>query len=141
MAEYGSWEHHPGGGKSTWMRTEAERVTGKDTTRPRTLAELLAAAPSDEDRARRAAGLTERVELVRAEGWDPFRWTWSNGEVAGVALVLENGALVDEVSGSEVAALDTWAADLWGVDGGAADAEAGHPRTREWFATLRTTSG
>ncbi|MGC5027962.1 hypothetical protein ACLQ3K_24675 [Tsukamurella sp. DT100] len=104
-------------------------------SKPRTLSELLAAVPSDEDRARRAAGLTERVQLVQAEGWAPFRWTWSSGEVAGVTLVLG-----DEVSGGETAALDTWAADLWGINGGAADAEAGHPRTREWFAGIRAVT-
>lgn len=109
-------------------------------SKPRTLSELLAAVPSDEDRARRAAGLTERVQLVQAEGWAPFRWTWSSGEVAGVTLVLGDGALVDEVSGGETAALDTWAADLWGINGGAADAEAGHPRTREWFAGIRAVT-
>lgn len=100
----------------------------------------LPAAPSDVDRARRAHDLTSRVRLVQARGWGPFRWTWSSGEVAGVALVLQDGALVDEVKGTETEALDTWAATLWGISGGTADAEAGHPRTREWFANVRTTT-
>ncbi|KXO95849.1 hypothetical protein AXK56_16700 [Tsukamurella pulmonis] len=107
------------------------------TNEPRTLAELLAAVPDEEDRQHRADDLSERVQLVRAEGWGPFRHTWSSGEVVGVALVLEDGALVDEVSGSETAALDTWAASLWGVNGGAVDAETGHLRTRGWFDTVR----
>lgn len=34
------------------------------TNEPRTLAELLVAVPSGEDRARRAAGLTERAQVV-----------------------------------------------------------------------------
>lgn len=70
---------------------------------PRTPAEVMAAVPSDQDRERRAADLTARARMVQAEGWSPFRSTWSSGEVVGVALLLNDRPLVNEVGGSETA--------------------------------------
>lgn len=104
---------------------------------PRTLADLLARQPSANERQRRADDLLERAHHVRARGWHDYRYTWSTGEVAGVALLIEDAAVLNDVAEDETAALDTWAATLWGIARGEADSNNNHEQTRAWFSTLR----
>lgn len=93
--------------------------------------------PSQDQLAQHADGLTHRADLVRRHGWDEYRHLWSYGEVLGAALVLGDYAELQRCGETTVSALDRWAFDLWGIIGGQADADAGLPRTRAWFASIR----
>lgn len=94
--------------------------------------------PPDKDKlARYADDLIHRANLVRRHGWDEYRHLWSCGEVIGTALVLGDDAELQRCGESTISALDRWAFDLWGITGGHADADAGLPRTRAWFDSVR----
>lgn len=112
-------------------------MTNDPTNGPRSLAELLTRQPSDAERQHRANDLIGRARLVRAHGWDAYRYTWSTGEVAGVAMILDDNAILHDVAEDESAALSTWSANLWGIAGGEADSENGYERTRCWLSELR----
>lgn len=116
-------------------------MTNDPTNGPRSLAELLTRQPSDAERQHRANDLIGRARLVRAHGWDAYRYAWSTGEVAGVALVLDDADVLSGVAENEAAALGTWAANLWGIAGGEVDGENGYERTRCWLSELRVALG
>ncbi|WP_176138317.1 hypothetical protein [Mycobacterium sp. D16Q16] len=84
--------------------------------------------PTTEDRDRRAADLSERAGLVRANGWFDYVNVWSAGEVLGVRAVLGEPDAVD-------AAVELWAPTLWGTAAAEADARTGYASTRRWFLT------
>ncbi|SIS23098.1 hypothetical protein [Williamsia sterculiae] len=98
------------------------------------------AVPSDETRRHHRADLIRRAKLVRTHGWPPFRHSWSDRELAGVALVLDDNTIITEVAGTQSTALDTWATNLWGINAGNEDSSIGHPRTHGWFAAIRTAT-
>lgn len=95
--------------------------------------------PPDEDQlARHADDLRHRANLVRRDGWDEYRHLWSRGEVIGTALALGDNAELQRCGETTISAMDRWAFDLWGIAGGQADTDAGLPRTRAWFASVRS---
>ncbi len=96
---------------------------------PSTLALMPLEPPTAEARARLAADLRERADLVREHGWADYAATWSSGEVLGVRAVLGEPGALD-------AAVVTWAPTLWGVTSAEADAVRGYARTRKWFAAV-----
>ena len=94
--------------------------------------------PPDRDQlARRADDLIRRGRLVSRHGWSDHRHRWSRGEVLGAALVLGDGAELQRWGETTISALERWAFALWGITGGQADADAGLPRTRAWFDSIR----
>ncbi len=93
--------------------------------------------PSQDRLARHADDLTHRATLVLRHGWDAYRHVWSSGEVLGTALVLSDDAELQRCSETTVSAMDRWAFDLWGITAGQADSDAGLPRTRAWFDSIR----
>ena len=95
--------------------------------------------PSLDQVARYADDLIHRAQLVRQHGWDEYRQLWSRGEVVGAALVLGDDAELQRCDETTVSALQRWAFDLWGITGGQADTDAGLPRTRAWFNSIRAT--
>lgn len=97
--------------------------------------------PDQYELSRRADDLLHRVDLVRAHGWDQYRQLWSRGEVLGVALLLGNDSELRWSSETTTSALERWAFDLWGIVAGQADTDAGLPRTRAWFDSLRAAIG
>lgn len=98
---------------------------------------LLFEPPSQNELARRADELMRRADLVRRHGWDEHWHLWSQGEVIGTALVLDDEAQLPGCSETAVSALERWAFDLWGMTGGQVDTAAGLPRTRAWFHAIR----
>jgi hypothetical protein len=50
---------------------------------------------------------------------------------------LGDDAELQRRSETTASALNRWAFDLWGITGGQADTDAGLPRTRAWFASIR----
>jgi hypothetical protein len=98
--------------------------------------------PPDHDQlARRADDLMHRANLVLRHGWDEYRHLWSSGEVLGTALVLHDEAELRRFGETPVSVLDRWAYNLWGIAGGEADTDAGLPRTRAWFDSIRAGMG
>ncbi|PND56423.1 hypothetical protein CRM90_17655 [Mycobacterium sp. ENV421] len=94
--------------------------------------------PSDQDQAtRHADDLMQRAALVRRDGWDQYRHLWSCGEVIGTALVLGDDAELQRCGETTRSALERWAFDLWGITDGQSDVDAGLPRTRAWFDSIR----
>jgi hypothetical protein len=98
--------------------------------------------PPDHDQlAQRANDLMHRANLVVRHGWDEYRHLWSSGEVLGTALVLHDEAELRRFDETPVSVLDRWAYNLWGITGGQADTDAGLPRTRAWFDSIRDSMG
>jgi hypothetical protein len=94
--------------------------------------------PTGKDQlARHAHDLIDRAHLVRTHGWDDYRHRWSCGEVLGTALVLGDDVELQHCCETRISALERWAFDLWGITGGQSDVDAGLPRTRAWFDSVR----
>jgi hypothetical protein len=94
--------------------------------------------PPDQDQlARYADDLIHRASLVHRDGWDEYGHLWSCGEVLGAALVLGDDVALQRCGETTISALDRWAFDLWGITDGQADTDAGLPRTRAWFNSIR----
>jgi hypothetical protein len=104
---------------------------------PITWEELKARRPSDEENAARRADLVGRARTVRARGWDDYRYTWSSGEVAGVAYLLNDTDVLRDADETAETVLSRYACDLYGVTGGHDDIAAGYPGTRAWFDAAR----
>ncbi|MEV0367990.1 hypothetical protein [Nocardia fusca] len=88
---------------------------------------------TDEARAARRACLLSRARTVRAHDWDDYRWTWSSGEVAAVALLLDDHAMLAECGEDRDSVLRRSAFDLYGRHGGPAEVAAGCSRTAAFF--------
>jgi hypothetical protein len=86
----------------------------------------------------RRRDLVSRCRAVQAHGWDLYRYTWSSGEAAAVAYLLNSADVLKDMSETSDSVLRTWAYTLWGRRGGQADTTAGFPRTRQWFEEART---
>lgn len=94
--------------------------------------------PPDQDQlARHATDLIHRAYLVRRNGWDEYRHLWSRGEVIGTALVLGDDDELYRCNETLHSGFTRWAFDLWGIADGQADSDAGLPRTRAWFDSIR----
>lgn len=93
--------------------------------------------PGRDQAVRHAADLIHRANLVRREGWDQYRHLWSYGEAIGTALILGDDAELLRRGETTISGLERWAFSLWGITGGQADVEAGLPRTRAWFDSIR----
>jgi hypothetical protein len=93
--------------------------------------------PSKEQLARHADDLMHRANLVRRDGWDEYRHLWSRGEVIGTALLLVANDELHRCDETPHSGFTRWAFDLWGITGGQADTDAGCPRTRAWFDSIR----
>ncbi|WP_433560730.1 hypothetical protein ACQP1O_24010 [Nocardia sp. CA-151230] len=93
--------------------------------------------PTDAERDALRADLVERALAVRQNGWDDYRSVWSSGEVAGVAYLLQEGDLLEELDEHEGSVLTRFAGDLYGFKGARKDIEAGLVGTQAWFATAR----
>lgn len=92
---------------------------------------------SQEQLARHALDLIHRASMVLTHGWEQYRDLWSSGEVLGAALILHDNAELHRCAETTTSALHRWAFDLWGINGGEADSNAGLPRTRDWFESVR----
>ena len=97
--------------------------------------------PDQNQLARYADDLMHRANLVLSHGWTDYRHLWSTGEVIGAALLLDDDAQLHRCSETTVSALERWAFDLWGMTGGRVDTDAGLPRTRAWFHSIRAGMG
>lgn len=94
---------------------------------------------SEEKRERKAHDLVGRAHAVRAAGWEPYKLTWSTGEVVQVAFLLRDGAVLEEFGESAADVISRTAFDLYGVTGGAEDRDAGFTKTTAWLDQVRTT--
>lgn len=95
--------------------------------------------PTNQDQlARHADDLIHRANLVLRHGWEEYRHRWSRGETIGTALVLVDNDELHRCDETPHSGLTRWAFDLWGIAGGQADTDAGLPRTRAWFDSVRT---
>lgn len=103
------------------------------------ITEFIVEPPNRDQLARRADDLIRRGRLVRRDGWNGYRHRWSSGEVMGVALVLGDDAEIRRCGETRISVMERWAFHLWGLTGGQSDVEAGLPRTRAWFASIRAT--
>lgn len=67
-----------------------------------------------------------------------YRVVWSAGEVAAVAALLGEHAVLDEVGETLQSVWGRWAFELWGIADAQADIDNGRRRTRRW--NIGTTS-
>ncbi|MGW5384005.1 hypothetical protein [Nocardia sp. NPDC003963] len=91
------------------------------------------APPTDEKRAAYRTSLLSRARTVRAHGWDDYRWTWSGGEVAAVALLLDDHDMLADCDETRDSVLRRCAYDLYGIHGGRDDEQDGCPQTAAFF--------
>ncbi|WP_327139255.1 hypothetical protein [Nocardia sp. NBC_01327] len=98
---------------------------------------LKARQPSDADRAALQTTLIERAVAVKQHGWDDYRDVWSAGEVAGVAYLLGDVALLEELEEHEGSVLTRFAGDLYGFQGARKEIASGLTGTQAWFADAR----
>ncbi|MFE7799594.1 hypothetical protein [Nocardia sp. NPDC057440] len=120
-------ETNPGDG------TEPEATAEK----PITWEALKAQQPGDAERDALRTSLIGRTRMVQRNGWDDYRHVWSSGEVAGVAYLLDDAALLDELDETEGTVLSRFAGELFGFKGAGKDIKAGLPATQAWFAAAR----
>ncbi|MGV9666194.1 hypothetical protein ACWDUL_28005 [Nocardia niigatensis] len=93
--------------------------------------------PTDADRIALRAALVERALAVKQHGWDDYRNAWTPGEVAGVAYLLQDTALLEELEEHEGSVLTRFAGDLYGFQGARKEIESGLVDTQAWFAAAR----
>ncbi|NNH68835.1 hypothetical protein HLB23_02915 [Nocardia uniformis] len=98
---------------------------------------LKSRQPTDADRAALRADLVERALAVKQHGWDDYRTAWSSGEVADVAYLLHDVALLEELEEHEGSVLTRFAGNLYGFNGARKDIAAGLVGTQEWLAAAR----
>jgi YD repeat-containing protein len=129
----------PAGGSVLVDSVISDRVDADEHTTPAadSVEDFLSRRPSEAERAARRIDLVARAEAVRRHGWDDYRYTWSSGEVAGVAYLLGDTTVLAELNETDETALRRYAYDLYGNSGGREDTAAGLTRTRDWFATAR----
>ncbi|MEV6769440.1 hypothetical protein AB0N05_12525 [Nocardia sp. NPDC051030] len=109
--------------------------------KPNAWAKRTPREPSDADRAALQTELVERARAVREHGWADYRATWTNGETAGVAYLLEDVELLEELDEREGSVLTRYAGELYGFHGAAKDLKAGLVGTQAWFAAARKKLG
>ncbi|WP_280338568.1 hypothetical protein [Nocardia neocaledoniensis] len=97
--------------------------------------------PGDADRDALRADLLAKARAVRADGWAAHRETWSEGQLAVVAYLLDDTDVLTELGENEGTVLSRCAADLYGFVGGRKDNEKGLPDTQAWFAGVRKDLG
>lgn len=93
--------------------------------------------PSQNELARRADDLMRRAHLVVRHRWNEYRQLCPCGQVLGVALALHDDAELQRCGETTSSALNRWAYHLWGITDGRADTDAGLPRSRAWFESVR----
>lgn len=93
--------------------------------------------PTDADRLALRKALVERALAVREHGWEDYRSTWSNGEIADVAYLLGETALLEELEEHEGSVLTRYAGNLYGFNGARKDIAAGLVGTQAWFTAAR----
>lgn len=93
--------------------------------------------PSDAERAALQAELVDRALAVRQHGWNDYRDAWSAGEVAGVAYLLGDTAVLEELDEHEGSVLTRYAGDLYGFKGARKEIESGLVNTQAWFGAAR----
>ncbi|MGW4351512.1 hypothetical protein ACWELJ_05420 [Nocardia sp. NPDC004582] len=98
---------------------------------------LKSRQPTDADRAALQATLVERARAVKQHGWDDYREAWSPTELADVAYLLQDTALLEELEEHEGSVLTRYAGNLYGFNGARKDIAAGLVGTQEWFAATR----
>ena len=98
---------------------------------------LTARQPNDTERDLLQAELIERAFTVTQHGWGDYREIWSAGEVAGVACLLGDTVLLEELGEHEGSVLTRFAGDLYGFKGARKEIEAGLVNTQAWFAATR----
>ncbi|MCU1642205.1 MAG: hypothetical protein JWN03_2480 [Nocardia sp.] len=102
---------------------------------------LKARQPSDVERDALQTQLVERAVAVNQHGWDEYRDVWSAGEVAGVAYLLGDAALLEELEEHEGSVLTRFAGDLYGFKGARKEIESGLVNTQAWFDAARKKLG
>lgn len=65
---------------------------------------------------------------------------WSSGELAAVAFLLDDQAMLSSLGEDEESVMSRWAYDLFGVTGGEKDCQNGWMRTRTWFLRTRAVA-
>ncbi|WP_067563726.1 hypothetical protein [Nocardia acidivorans] len=98
---------------------------------------LKSRQPSEADRKALQHELVERAAAVRKESWDEYREVWSSGDIAGVAYLLDDTDMLDELGEQEGSVLTVFAGNLYGFTGARKDIEAGLVGTQAWFAEAR----
>ncbi|MEU1426498.1 hypothetical protein ABZ412_05410 [Nocardia sp. NPDC005746] len=98
---------------------------------------LTSRQPTDADRAALKATLVERALAVKQHGWDDYREAWSPTELADVAYLLGDAAVLEELEEHEGSVLTRYAGNLYGFNGARKDIAAGLVGTQEWFADAR----
>lgn len=95
---------------------------------------LKSRQPSDAEREALRAGLVERALAVKQDGWEPYRAVWTSGELAAVAYLLRDAAVLEELEEHEGSVLTRCAGELYGFNGARKDIAAGLVGTQAWFA-------
>ncbi|WP_330180654.1 hypothetical protein OHB26_30225 [Nocardia sp. NBC_01503] len=98
---------------------------------------LKSRQPSAADRKALQRELVDRAVAVRKESWDEYREVWSSGEIAGVAYLLDDAEMLEELGEQEGSVLTVFAGNLYGFNGARKDIQAGLVGTQEWFAEAR----
>ncbi|MGW2666295.1 hypothetical protein ACWCW7_35530 [Nocardia tengchongensis] len=93
--------------------------------------------PTDADRAALRTALVARALEVKQHGWAPYRDAWTSGELADVAYLLQDTAMLEELEEHEGSVLTRYAGNLYGFNGARKDIAAGLVGTQEWFAAAR----
>ncbi|WP_051178503.1 hypothetical protein [Nocardia concava] len=93
--------------------------------------------PTDADRDALRTEWVDRALEVRRNGWDAYRSEWSSGDLAGVAYLLGDTAMLEELEEYEGSVLTRFAGNLYGFNGARKDIEAGLVGTQAWVATVQ----
>ncbi|MEV6067500.1 hypothetical protein AB0L82_13180 [Nocardia sp. NPDC052001] len=102
---------------------------------------LKSRQPTDADRAALQTELVTRARAVRQDGWADHRTEWSPSEVAGVAYLLQDTEVLEELGEQEGSVLTVFAGNLYGFNGARKDIEAGLVGTQAWFDAARAALG
>lgn len=93
--------------------------------------------PTQADRDALRAELVDRAVTVRRDGWADHRDTWTAGDAAGVAYLLGDTAVLEELEEPEGSVLTRYAGSLYGFNGARKDITAGLVGTQAWFDSAR----
>ncbi|MGW4535727.1 hypothetical protein ACWEOI_32705 [Nocardia sp. NPDC004340] len=108
--------------------TDAERINWDH---------LKSRQPTDADRSALQTALVDRALAVKQHGWDDYRDTWTSTELADVAYLLQDTAVLEELDEPEGSVLTRYAGNLYGFNGARKDIAAGLVGTQEWFTAAR----